>query len=105
MNTKRSGNHLPQLCFCLLLLISLSPAVLARPSEAPEDASQEASPSQAQATMASLFSRGAKIPTVPHIGGTLALPSFDSAGLKIDEIALSEVQRQETNDQRPAARD
>lgn len=72
------------------------PVSLARLNSEPE----EASPSQAQATMASLFGRGAKMPGIPRIDGTIALPSFDSSGMKIDEDTVSETQRP-----RPETRD
>lgn len=44
--------------------------------------------SQAQATLASLFGRGATMPSVPRMSGTIALPSFDSRGMKVDEGSL-----------------
>ena len=65
-------------------------------SEASSEASgQEASLSESQAVLASLFGRGGKIPSVPRIDGTIALPSFDSSGMQIDESALIAAQRGE----------
>ena len=95
------------LCFFCIFLLSVVPASLARQRGTSEESGQESSPSQAHATMASLFSRGSKMPVLPKISGTLALPAFDSSGLKIDEDALSRAQQQglETGDQRPKTRD
>jgi len=73
--------------FCL----SLIPAAFAARSVEPEQSGQDVS--QAQATMASLFGRGATIPSIPHMGGTLALPSFDSSGMEVSEGSLNEAQR------------
>ena len=84
--------------FLAMLVLSLIPALSAWANSEPE----EASPSQAQATMASLFGRGAKMPGIPRMGGTIALPSFDSSGMVIDEGSLSEAGR---NDQRPETED
>lgn len=51
---------------------------------------QQAGVSSAQATMASLFGRGAVMPVPPQMtGGTLALPSFDSSNLEIDKETVS----------------
>jgi len=87
--------------FCILYLgiwsffLLLSPLASAQQSSRSEDPGQEASPSQAQATMASLFGRGAKMPGIPRISGTIALPAFDSSGMVIDEDAVSETHRGE----------
>ena len=35
------------------------------------------------------------MPGIPHINGTIALPAFDSRGMKIDESAVNPVQRRE----------
>lgn len=78
-------------------LLLFFPLAIAQQSGEPRE---DASPSQAQATMASLFGRGAKMPGIPRMGGTIALPSFDSSGMKIDEGSLSATQRQ-----RPETRD
>lgn len=59
---------------------------------------QEASASEAQATMASLFGRGGKMPGIPRISGTIALPSFDSSGMMIDEGALNLAEQQSPAD-------
>ncbi len=95
MNARRFNNQTRLLFFCGVVLFFLMPAALAQLGSETEDSNQEASPSGAQATMASLFGRGAKMPAMPRIGGTLALPSFDSSALKIDGTALDEAQRGE----------
>ena len=79
----------------LLFLLSCSPTASAQPKVGSEDRGQEDSASQAQATMASLFGRGAKMPGIPRIDGTIALPAFDSSGMKIDEGSLRTAQRGE----------
>jgi len=79
--------------FYLVLSFSLFPAAFSQQKAGSEECGQEASASQAQATMASLFGRGAKMPGIPRINGTIALPTFDSSGMTIDEGFLSEVQR------------
>jgi hypothetical protein len=66
-------------------LLLLSPLASAQQNREP---AEDSSPSQAQATMASLFGRGAKMPGIPRLGGTIALPSFDSSGMKIDESVV-----------------
>ena len=85
---------------CLVFLLSFAPIASARPEAASEDPGQETSVSQTQATMASLFGRGAKMPGIPRIYGTIALPAFDNSGMKIDEGALDAGHRQgkETRD-------
>ena len=89
----------------MIFILFVAPAVLAQQNAQPEDSGQEVL--QAQATMASLFGRGTTMPIVPHMGGTIALPSFDSSGMEIDERSLSAAQRQglETRDQRSEVRD
>ncbi len=94
MNGKRSGRSPSIFFFGFVLLVFLVPAAFARPDGAPQDSGQEASPSQTQATMASLFGRGAKMPTLPRVEGSLALPSFDKSGLEIDVAALEAAQKQ-----------
>lgn len=54
---------------------------------------QEASMSQAQATLASLFGRGATMPSVPHAEGTIALPGFDNSTMAIDEGSLPDARK------------
>lgn len=90
-----------------ILFFSVLPSVSAQQETGSEKRGQEASASQAQATMASLFGRGAKMPVIPRMGGTIALPSFDNAKMTIDEGALraAERQRPKTSDQRPTAND
>lgn len=53
--------------------------------EAQEDPDQAASVAQAQATLASLFGSKAVLPVPPQVNGTIALPSFDSKDLRVDE--------------------
>jgi hypothetical protein len=72
--------------FCCQL--SVLPVALAEHKSEMEESGEETSPAQAQATLASLFSRGAKMPGIPRMNGTIALPSFDSPGMKIDEESL-----------------
>ena len=81
--------------FLAIFVLSVIPVVSARQDNRTEDAGGNTSPSQAQATMASLFGRGAKMPGIPRIDGTIALPSFDNSGMKIDEDAVSETHRGE----------
>ena len=86
-------------CFFLaIFVLSLIPTAAAQSKDPREDASA----TEAQATMASLFGRGAKMPSIPHASGTLALPSFDSAGMTIDDLALSQAQ---SGDKRLETRD
>jgi len=87
-------------CFFFLVFSLLLPGASARQQAGLEDRGQEASPSQAQATMASLFGRGAKMPGIPNIRGTIALPAFDSSKMMVDEKSLSAAERQgrETRD-------
>lgn len=82
--------------FLAIFILSLIPVLSAQQSSEPEDAA----PSQAQATMASLFGRGAKMPGIPRISGTIALPAFDSSGMVIDEKSLIAAQQS-----RPEPRD
>lgn len=97
MNVKTSRTPKNNFCFCLAVLLSFSPLAFAQQKIDPQEPEQEASTAQAQATMASLFGRGAKMPGIPRMSGTIALPSFDSSGMTIDEDALSAAQRGEQN--------
>jgi len=81
--------------FCLVFFLSLFPVAFALQKVGSDDRGQEASASQAQATMASLFGRGAKMPVIPQMRGTIALPSFDSSKMKVDEGSLNAAQRRE----------
>ena len=80
--------------FCLVFFLSVFPLASAQQKAGSEERGQENSASQAQATLASLFGRGAKMTAIPHISGTIALPAFDNSGMKIDEKELSAAQRQ-----------
>ena len=53
------------------------PRVLVFPSPAPQ-----------AICVRSLFGRGAKMTAIPRINGTIALPTFDSSKMTIDEEAL-----------------
>lgn len=65
-----------------LLAISEAPA---QQSERSQDPGQEASLSQTQATMASLFGRGATMPVAPRVDGVIALPSSNNSGTQTGE--------------------
>jgi hypothetical protein len=95
MNSHRLRKPASFFFLCLVFFLSFSPFASARQKAAPGDRGDEASASQAQATMASLFGRGAKMPGIPRINGTIALPAFDSRGMKIDESALRLAERGE----------
>lgn len=71
--------------FCTVFAVAWGGSVLAEQGEGRQRSGQEASVSQAQATLASLFGRGATMPVAPRVDGAIALPSFDSSGMKIDE--------------------
>lgn len=81
--------------FLTLFILSVIPALSARQDNPFGEPGEETSPAQTQATMASLFGRGAKMPGIPRMGGTIALPSFDSSGMKIDETTLDAAERGE----------
>ena len=81
--------------FSLIFFLSLFPPASAQQKVGPEERGQETSASQAQATMASLFGRGAKMPGIPRISGTIALPAFDSSEMTINKGALCAAQRGE----------
>ena len=94
----RPSSKLTNFCFFYLVFsFSVSPLVAAQQKIGPEEHGQEASVSQSQATMASLFGRGAKMPGIPRISGTIALPAFDNSKMTIDEGALRAAQRGEQN--------
>ena len=84
----RSKSSLFPCLYFTVFFFSALPFALAQQPEASEDSGQTPAVSQAQATLASLFGRGAKMPSIPRIDGTIALPSFDSSGMTIDEGAL-----------------
>jgi hypothetical protein len=90
MSARRLKNHRRLFIFCGALWLSLMPVSLAQMGSEPEDPRREASPSSAQDTMASLFGRGAQMPVMPQMRGSMALPSFDSSELKIDETMVRE---------------
>ncbi|MFH1800448.1 MAG: hypothetical protein ABH891_06360 [Candidatus Omnitrophota bacterium] len=100
MNGRLLKNPTSFYFFCLSFFLSFSPLVSAQQKARPEEHVQEASASQAQATMASLFGRGAKMTAIPRINGTIALPVLDNSGMKMDEEILRAAQRQkqETKD-------
>ena len=79
---------------CLVFFLSVFPPASAQQKVGPEERGQETSPSQAQATLASLFGRGAKMPGIPRINGTIALPAFDHSKMTIAEGALRAAERQ-----------
>lgn len=81
------------------LICLLSSAVVGMadvPDDGVEAVEQADNLPQSQATLASLFGRGAKMPDIPRIEGTVALPSFDSSEMRIDEAALIAAQREES---------
>jgi hypothetical protein len=84
-----------RICFpaFLFFLLSLSLTQAEEPP-ASEASEQEASPEETQATLASLFGRGAKMPGIPRIEGTVALPSFDNSGMQLDESVLIAAERE-----------
>ena len=85
--------------FCLVFFLSVFPLASAQQKAGSEERGQENSASQAQATLASLFGRGAKMTAIPHISGTIALPAFDGSGMTINEGTLraAEQQKKEQN--------
>lgn len=70
--------------FLGILTVLVVPPALAQRGVTEEDMAEESSPAQAQATLASLFGRGATMPEPPGMNGSIALPSFDNSKLKID---------------------
>ncbi len=78
---------------CALFFLSCLSLASAQPSAGYDEGGQEASTTQAQETLASLFGRGAKMPSIPHPKGTVALPAFDHSGMTIDEGALRQAEQ------------
>jgi hypothetical protein len=93
MNVKRSGKLVSFYFFTLIFFFSFSPLVFSQQKVGLEEHGQEASAPQAQATMASLFGRGGKMPGIPRINGTIALPVFDGSEMTIDEVTLNAAAR------------
>ncbi|OGX14032.1 MAG: hypothetical protein A2351_03960 [Omnitrophica bacterium RIFOXYB12_FULL_50_7] len=92
----KQATNLAGFCFLALVFsLFLLPYAVAQQKARPKDRGQEAAASQAQATMASLFGRGAKMPSIPRASGTIALPAFDNSGMTIEENALRQAQRGE----------
>ena len=80
--------------FCVLLLVLsvLSPMSFAEPEGDMGDNGQEGSVVQAQTTLASLFPAGAKMPELPQMEGTVAVPSFDSKNILSEEKAVKKTE-------------
>jgi hypothetical protein len=76
--------------FLALFALMSIPEALAQQNERAQDPGQEASLSQTQATMASLFGRGATMPVAPRVDGIIALPSPDNSGTQTDENGIGE---------------
>ena len=95
MSGKRSRNPASFYFLCLAFFLPFFPLAFAQQKSEPEEYGQEASAAQAQATMASLFGRGAKMPGIPHLSGTIALPAFDSSKMTIDEGSLNAAQHED----------
>jgi len=95
MNGKQIKKLAKTCFFYFIFSLSFLSLMSAQQKTGPDEGGQEASTSQAQATMASLFGRGAKMPGIPHANGTIALPSFDSSGMTIDEGILRAAERGE----------
>jgi hypothetical protein len=89
---KRLKSSLPPFLVFAAFFFSALSLASAQQNAGSEDPGKEASASQAQATMASLFGRGAKMTEIPRIKGTIALPAFDSSGITIDDGMLRTVQ-------------
>ncbi len=94
MNGRRLKKLAGFYSFSLIFFLAFSPFTSAQQKAGIEDRGQEASASQAQATMASLFGRGAKMTEIPRINGTIALPVFDNSRMTIDDRALRAAQQQ-----------
>lgn len=73
------------LAILLFLMGMPSPVWAQQEAMIPEENDSETSLAQAQATMASLFGKQATLPDIPGIKGTIALPSFDSSNILMDE--------------------
>lgn len=88
--------------FSLVFFLSLFPLASAQQKTGSKEHGKEDPASQAQATMASLFGRGAKMTAIPRINGTIALPVFDGSGMTINEGTLraAEQQKKETENLR-----
>ncbi len=78
--------------FLAVFILWLIPGVWAKQSDGAQESGQEVSVSQAQATLASLFGRGAKMPVAPRVNGTIALPSFDNSDMQIDERVVKKTE-------------
>ncbi len=61
-----------------LFVLPLIPETSAQQGERSQDSGQEASLSQTQATLASLFGRGATMPVAPRVDGVIVLPKVDN---------------------------
>ena len=83
------------LLFAASILSALPWASAQEPSE-PNASDQNDSLAQAQATLASLFAPGSKMPALPSIKGTLAIPPFDNSRLKIDKDVVDEARGRES---------
>ncbi len=86
------------LSVAFVLFLSMASPAFSNQEVGDGEGGQEASMSQAQATLASLFGRGATMPSVPHAEGTIALPGFDNSTMSIDEGSLPEAPRRKTED-------
>ena len=82
----------------LALFLFLSPSAFSSQEVGAGEENQEASMVQAQTTLASLFGRGATMPSVPHANGTIALPGFDNSTMTIDEGSLPGARKQKAGD-------
>jgi len=92
----KQSRKLASFCFFFLVFfLTLFPFAVAQQEVGSEEHRQEASAPQTQATMASLFGRGARMPGIPRISGTIALPGFNNSEMTIDDRTLHAVQRGE----------
>jgi len=96
MSGKQSKNLASVYFFYLGFFLFLSSHAFAQQKTGSEGHGEEASAAQAQATMASLFGRGARMTAIPRINGTIALPVFDSSRMTIDDRGLRAAEQQET---------
>ncbi len=90
MNLKRSKKILSVLLFCLPVFFLAAPFIFAEETGDAAQSGDHDSVTQAQATMASLFGRGTTMPDMPRMKGSIAVPSFDSKNILIDEDAILE---------------
>jgi hypothetical protein len=74
------------------LFISAGMAQQEKDIESSGETGQNESTVQAQETLASLFGRGSKMPELPQVKGSIALPNFDSSNMAIDESSLNKVE-------------